>query len=78
MINYNPKSWFSLIWHSYSRHVMRSLMPVLLVMMIYSALVCYIMLTVLKLHEKDFHSTIGMHSLLGIVRVSRIQNKLGL
>jgi putative membrane protein len=36
-------------------------------MMIYSALVCYVILTVLRLQEKDFHSTIGMHSLLGIV-----------
>lgn len=67
MVDYNPKSWFSLITHSYSRHVMRTLQPVLLFMTIYSGLTCYLILDVFKLHEKDFHSTISMHSLLGIV-----------
>ena len=67
MIQYNPKAWFSLITHSYSRHVMRSLRPVMLFMGVYTALCCYLVLDVFRLHEKDFHSTIGMHSLLGIV-----------
>jgi putative membrane protein len=67
MIDYNPKAWFSLITHSYSRHVMRTLQPVLLFMAGYSAVTCYLVLDVFKLHEKDFHSTISMHSLLGIV-----------
>jgi len=67
MIDYNPKAWFSLILHAYSRHVMRTLQPVMLFMGIYSFLVCYFILTVFHLHEKDFHSTIAMHQLLGIV-----------
>src|SRR5262245_25131539 len=67
MIYYNPKSWVSLIIHSYSRHAMRSLIPVLIFMGLFSAACCYIILDVLALHEKDFHSTISMHSLLGIV-----------
>ena len=67
MIQYNPKAWFSLITHSYSRHVIRTLRPVMIFMGIYSAAVCYLVLDVFRLHEKDFHSTIGMHSLLGIV-----------
>lgn len=67
MIDYNPKAWFSLITHSYSRHVMRTLRPVLLFMAAYTALCCYIILDVFRFHEKEFHSTIGMHSLLGIV-----------
>ncbi len=67
MIQYNPKAWFSLILHSYSRHVMRTLQPVLLFMAIYSGICCYLILDVFRLHEKEFHSTIGMHSLLGIV-----------
>lgn len=67
MIQYNPKAWFSLITHSYSRHVMRTLRPVMLFMGIYTAICCYLILDVFRLHEKDFHSTIGMHSLLGIV-----------
>lgn len=67
MVDYNPKAWFSLILHTYSRHVMRTLMPVLLFMAVYSALCCYVILDLFRLHEKEFHSTIGMHSLLGIV-----------
>jgi putative membrane protein len=67
MIDYNPKAWFSLILHAYSRHVMRTLQPVMLFMGAYSFAVCYFILTVFKLHEKDFHSTIAMHQLLGIV-----------
>ncbi|NOT76722.1 MAG: bestrophin [Cyclobacteriaceae bacterium] len=67
MVDYNPKAWFSLITHSYSRHVMRTLQPVLIFMAAYSAITCYLILDVFRLHEKDFHSTISMHSLLGIV-----------
>jgi ion channel-forming bestrophin family protein len=67
MVDYNPKAWFSLITHSYSRHVMRTLQPVLFFMGAYSAACCYLILDVFRLHEKDFHSTIAMHSLLGIV-----------
>jgi putative membrane protein len=67
MIDYNPKAWLSLISHAYSRHVMRTLRPVLLFMAGYSAFCCYLILNVFRLHEKDFHSTIAMHSLLGIV-----------
>ncbi len=67
MVNYNPKAWFSLVLHAYSRHVMRTLRPVLIFMLIYTALSCYLVLDVFRLHEKDFHSTIAMHSLLGIV-----------
>lgn len=67
MIDYNPKSWFSLIWHSYSRHVMKTLQPVLLFMGIFSFGVCYLILSVFHLHEINFHSTTAMHQLLGIV-----------
>lgn len=67
MIKYNPKVWMSIIFHSYSRQVMKLLMPALLFLTIYSALVCYLILDVFRLHEQEFHSTIAMHSLLGIV-----------
>ncbi|MBK5279624.1 MAG: hypothetical protein JJE09_12250 [Bacteroidia bacterium] len=67
MVNYNPKVWFSMIFHSYSRAVMKTLMPVLIFMAVYTTLVCYILLDILRFHESDFHSTISMHSLLGIV-----------
>jgi len=67
MVKYNPKVWFSLIFHAYSRGVMRTLTPALIFMTIFAAGVCYLLLDVLRFHESDFHTTISMHSLLGIV-----------
>lgn len=67
MIDYNPKAWYSLITHQYSRQVMRTLRPVMIFMMVYSAAICFLILDFFKLDETTFHSTIGMHSLLGIV-----------
>jgi putative membrane protein len=67
MVKYNPKTWFGLIFHAYSRQVMKTLTPTLLFMVLYSTGVCYVMLDYFKLHENDFQPTIAMHSLLGIV-----------
>jgi len=67
MVNYNPKVWFSMIFHAYSRAVMKTLMPALIFMGFFSALLCYVLLDVMRFHENDFHTTISMHSLLGIV-----------
>lgn len=67
MVQYNPKSWFSLIFHAYSRSVMRTLTPALIFMTFFAAGLCYLLLDVLRFHENDFHTTISMHSLLGIV-----------
>lgn len=67
MVSYNPKTWFQLIFHSYSRQVMRTLTPTLIFMAIYSALVCYFYLDYFELPDIQFHPTIAMHSLLGIV-----------
>jgi putative membrane protein len=67
MVRYNPKVWFSLIFHAYSRHVMRTLMPALAFIALYTGVCCYLLLDILRLHESDFKPTIAMHSLLGIV-----------
>jgi putative membrane protein len=67
MVNYNPKVWFSLVFHAYSRAVMRTLTPAIIFIGFYTAGVCYLLLDVLRFHESDFHTTISMHSLLGIV-----------
>lgn len=67
MIDYNPKSWFTLVFHAYSRHVMKTLTPVILFMGIFSAGFCYVVLDVFAWHEQDLHSTTAMHSLVGIV-----------
>ena len=62
MIQYNPKSWFSLIFASYSRHVFRRLFPLLLAMGVLSAGVCYVELHYLK---KPVELSNVVHSLLG-------------
>ena len=67
MVNYNPKVWFSHVFHAYSREVMRTLTPALLFMAVFSTGLCYVLLDILRFHESDFHTTISMHSLLGIV-----------
>jgi putative membrane protein len=67
MINYNPKNWLSLVTHAYSKQVMRTLTPALVVLAVFTAACCYVMITVFQLHEAEFQPTIAMHSLLGIV-----------
>lgn len=67
MINYNPKNWFSLVTHAYSKQVMRTLTPALVILGVFTGLCCYLMITVFELHEADFQPTTAMHSLLGIV-----------
>ena len=67
MVKYNPKTWFQLIFHSYSRQVMKTLTPTLIFMSVYSAVVCYLYLDYFKLPDIQFHPSIAMHSLLGIV-----------
>lgn len=67
MVKYNPKTWFQLIFHSYSRQVMKTLTPTLVFMAVYSSLVCYLVLDFFRFPEISFHPTIAMHSLLGIV-----------
>lgn len=64
MVQYNPKAWLALIFHSYSRQVVRLLLPALVVMGIYTTGMCYILLDYFEL---EFLSTTAVHSLLGIV-----------
>jgi len=56
-----------MVFHAYSRAVMKTLTPVLIFVTFYTAGLCYLLLDVLRFHESDFHTTISMHSLLGIV-----------
>lgn len=64
MIRYNPKSWTSLILHSYSRQVIKTLFPGMLGMGALTAVVCYIELVVL---EQPLEISNVVHSLLGFV-----------
>lgn len=64
MVKYDPKAWFALIFHSYSRQVLRLLLPALIFMLVYTFGIAYLILDYFKLH---FVSTTAVHSLLGIV-----------
>ncbi|MDH5399954.1 MAG: hypothetical protein OEX02_17525, partial [Cyclobacteriaceae bacterium] len=64
MIKYNPKTWVNLIFHSYSRHVLRVLMPSLLFMLVYTFIICYLFV---DYFEFEYRSTTAFHSLLGVV-----------
>lgn len=63
MVKYNPKTWFDIIFHSYSRQVMKTLMPALVFMAGFTALACYLILN----FYSELPGTITVHSLLGIV-----------
>ncbi|HTE28783.1 MAG TPA: bestrophin family protein [Chryseolinea sp.] len=67
MVSYNPRQWFSLIFHSYSKRVMMKLMPALVFMTVYSTILVYFSIDFFKIHQADFQPTIAMHQLLGIV-----------
>ena len=64
MVKYNPKTWFALIFHSYSRQVVLTLFPALLFMGLYTTGITYFLLDYMGL---SFLSTTVVHSLLGIV-----------
>jgi putative membrane protein len=64
MIQYNPKSWFSLIFDVYSRHVMKALLPLILFIGSSTALFCFLVVDVFKL---DFSGSPAVHSILGVV-----------
>jgi ion channel-forming bestrophin family protein len=67
MVDYNPKTWLSLIFHSYSKFVMKTLAPALIFMGFLSFAVCYVVLEVIHPDREEFQSTTAIHSLLGIV-----------
>jgi ion channel-forming bestrophin family protein len=67
MIQYNPKNWYALIFHSYSRFVLKTMMPALIGMTIFTTAVCFIILDVFGFDHTHFQNTTALHSLLGIV-----------
>lgn len=67
MIKYNPKTWFALIFHSYSRHVLNTLLPALGFMAGFTFVVCYVILDYFDLEPHEFQGSTAVHSLLGIV-----------
>ena len=63
MIRYDPKDWFKLIFHSYSRYTMKRIFPALFIMTVYSAAVVFL----IERFDPSFKSTTEFHSILGIV-----------
>jgi len=68
MINYNPKAWFTFIFHIHKADTFRKLWPLMLSVGVFSALVAFLELHYFKLSESNSLSNINMmHSLLGFV-----------
>src|SRR5580765_3040405 len=65
MVHYNPKVCLDLIFHSYGKQVMKTLMPALAFMGVFSSVICYIFLE--HIEPNHFPSSTSAHSLLGIV-----------
>ena len=72
MIQYNPKSWFSLIFDVYSRYVIKTLFPMILFIASLTAVLCFVLIDVLEITIEDtkaFHSILGL--ILGLFLVFR-------
>src|SRR5688572_17812683 len=67
MVQYNPKAWFDLIFTQYSKFVVKTMLPVLVFMTIFTLIVCVVILEVLGLNSTHFQNTTALHSLLGVV-----------
>lgn len=64
MIQYNPKSWFSLIFDVYSRYVIRLLFPLLLFVAVLTTVMVFLVIDVFNIH---YEGTIAFHSILGVI-----------
>ena len=68
MINYNPKDWFTFIFHVHKADTIRKLWPLMMSVAIFSAIIAFLELNYLKLAETTYVKNIGMmHNLLGFV-----------
>lgn len=68
MINYNPKEWFTFIFRFSKADTFRKLLPLLIGVGVYAALIAYLELNYLNLSESHYIRNIGMmHNVLGFV-----------
>jgi len=68
MINYNPKAWFTFIFHIHKADTFRKLWPLMLSVAAFSGIVAFMELHYFKLSESNSVSNINvMHSILGFV-----------
>jgi len=68
MIDYNPKVWFPFIFRFTKADTFIKLMPLMLVVVAYSAIIAYLEIDVFLLDKSSHLSNLGlMHSVLGFV-----------
>ncbi|MEL1254743.1 bestrophin family ion channel [Flavobacterium sp. DGU38] len=68
MTSYNPKDWFSFIFHFSKADTFRKLIPVMIIIGIYSAGIAYLEIEYWKLTEDSHVKNISvMHGMLGFV-----------
>ncbi|WP_285008141.1 bestrophin family protein [Pedobacter faecalis] len=68
MVNYNPKDWFTFIFHIHKADTFRKLWPLMISVSILSGLIAFLELNYLKLAETTYVKNVGMmHNLLGFV-----------
>ncbi len=63
MVEYNPKYWLIFILHSYSREIMKRLLPGMIMISVYTFIISFLF----HLGHISFESTTAVHSILGIV-----------
>ncbi|MDH5367482.1 MAG: hypothetical protein OEW67_10875 [Cyclobacteriaceae bacterium] len=64
MVRYDPHTWLGLIFHSYSKHTVKVLLPALLFVGLFTGGVVFLVVDFLEI---KFQGTTAIHSLLGIV-----------
>ena len=66
MISYNPKDWFTYIFHIHKADTVRKLAPLLIGVCIYSGIIAFLELEYWKLSANSYVKNLPiMHSLLG-------------
>lgn len=66
MINYNPKDWFTFTFRFHKADTFRKLLPLIIGVAIYSAVIGFIEIEVMHLSDKSYLKNIpAMHGLLG-------------
>ena len=68
MTHYNPKAWFSFIFQLHKSDTFRKLLPIMVLIGLYTGGICYLELTVWRLSENSHVKNIPlMHSMVGFV-----------
>lgn len=68
MINYNPKDWFTFIFHVHKADTIRKLWPLMLSVAVFSGIIAYLELYYFRSYIDDTVKNVSMmHNLLGFV-----------